>query len=224
MGVLFKFDVEVAVEAIINIYNNPIAYGSDALKYFEPEVLKILKENKYPKPLLKTYMLELYEADIKTPLIIFYSQLWRSVEEEYINRMENITKRGFNRKIITCYLITATRCKYNPNDRSFTLSLFVNPLAAIRNIGHEVFHLHFHEHFFDNIVNLIGRENTHMLKEALTVLLNVEFKDLWFIEDKGYDSHKELREFIVKQWNEDKDFEKLLNSCIKFILVKGGQR
>ena len=56
-----------------------------------------------------------------------------------------------------------------------------------------------------------------VLKEALTVLLNLEFKDLWFIEDEGYKKHKELREFIAQEWKKEKDFEKLLKKCVKYL-------
>jgi len=51
----------------------------------------------------------------------------------------------------------------------------------------------------------------------LTILLNLEFKDLWFVEDRGYDVHKELRNFISDEWKKEKDFEKLLDKCILYL-------
>jgi len=48
-------------------------------------------------------------------------------------------------------------------------------------------------------------------------LLNLEFKDLWFVKDCGYKSHRELRKFISDKWKEEKDFEKLLNSCVVYL-------
>ena len=74
-----------------------------------------------------------------------------------------------------------------------------------------------HKIYWDKIESQIGKDKTGDLKEALTVLLNLEFKDLWFVEDKGYESHKELRDFILEEWKKEKDFEKLLEKCIKFL-------
>ena len=73
--------------------------------------------------------------------------------------------------------------------------------------GHEIMHLHFHNTHWSEIEEKIGKEKTFDLKEALTVLLNIEFKDLWFYMDSGYSLHKELRDFISKIWKEKKDFD-----------------
>ena len=59
-----------------------------------------------------------------------------------------------------------------------------------------------------------GKEKTADLKEALTVLLNLEFRNLWVVEDAGYEVHKELRNFITNKWNEEKDFDILIQKCI----------
>ncbi len=81
-------------------------------------------------------------------------------------------------------------------------------------------HLYFHKFYWDSVEKKLGKEKTSDLKEALTVLLNLEFKDLWFVEDKGYESHKELRNFIMEKWKEEKDFEKLLEKCVEYIRNK----
>ena len=78
-------------------------------------------------------------------------------------------------------------------------------------------HLYFHRFYWKNIEKEIGKEKTGDLKEALTVLLNLEFKDLWFVEDEGYEEHKELREFITQEWKNNKDFEKLLEKCVEYL-------
>ena len=61
-------------------------------------------------------------------------------------------------------------------------------------------HLYFHKFYWDDVEEQIGKEKTGNLKESLTILLNLEFKDLWFDTDYGYKEHKELRNFIEKQW------------------------
>jgi hypothetical protein len=152
--------------------------------------------------------------------LMFYSLLWESIEEDYIERLEKITKKLFNRKKILCYLITAPRCRYSPNERWFMLNIVLSPLVNVKNIGHELFHLHFHEHFFNDISIKLGPEKTHILKEALTVLLNLEFRDLWYSEDRGYASHQELRNFIKNIWEKEKDFDVILELCVKYLLIE----
>ena len=78
-------------------------------------------------------------------------------------------------------------------------------------------HLYFHKFYWNKIETEIGKEKTGDLKEALTILLNLEFKDLWFVEDLGYESHKELRNFIMEKWKEEKDFETLLDKCVEYL-------
>ena len=62
-------------------------------------------------------------------------------------------------------------------------------------------HFHFFEHYWDGIEKQIGINKTDDLKESLTVLLNLEFKDLWFKFDQGYPNHQELRKFISDNVN-----------------------
>ncbi|MEM4605663.1 MAG: hypothetical protein QW103_01330 [Candidatus Pacearchaeota archaeon] len=78
------------------------------------------------------------------------------------------------------------------------------------SIGHEIFHFYFHKFYFEELEKKIGKEKTTDFKEALTVLLNLEFNDLFLIEDKGYENHKDLREFIKEKWSKRKSFDFLI--------------
>jgi len=51
----------------------------------------------------------------------------------------------------------------------------------------------------------------------LTVLLNIEFKDLLLTSDYGYEEHNELREFISESWKREKNFEQLINLCVEYL-------
>ncbi len=57
----------------------------------------------------------------------------------------------------------------------------------------------------------LGKAKYNDLKEALSVLLNVECKDLMSEgkHDKGYPQHAELREQILHFWENEKDIRKL---------------
>jgi hypothetical protein len=78
-------------------------------------------------------------------------------------------------------------------------------------------HLYFHEFYWKDVEKKIGSKKTGDLKESLTVLLNSEFKDLFISPDLGYEEHKELRNFILKSWKEEKDFEKLLDKGVDYL-------
>jgi len=218
MVVKFKLDIERAIASLIDMYKNQNTDGKYFINKLDAQTLKILQDNENPVPLLNTHIIRIHDSKLMPSIILSDMALWESIEKEYIERMENITKRKFNNSKIICYLIISQKCRYNPNDRSFMLNIFDNPFSKMLGIGHELFHLHFHEHFFDNVENILGNKITHDLKEALTVLLNLEFNDLWFLRDAGYPQHQELRKFITETWLKEKDFEKLMDKCIKYLL------
>jgi hypothetical protein len=97
------------------------------------------------------------------------------------------------------------------------VSFFRDLTTALSICGHELLHIQFHNTYWGEIEKQIGKEKTADLKEALTVLLNIEFKDLWFIEDKGYDIHKELRNFISEEWKKERNFKILMNKCVTYL-------
>jgi hypothetical protein len=80
-------------------------------------------------------------------------------------------------------------------------------------------HLDFHNNNWEEIEKRIGKEKTEKLKEALTVLLNLEFRDLWFVKDKGKNSKEQqnLREFIKKEWLKNKNYKSLLEKCVIYL-------
>lgn len=93
--------------------------------------------------------------------------------------------------------------------------LFDSIPGCMLTTAHEIFHLHIHDHFFEAIKNVVGEEKAHDIKEAVTTtLLNLEFRDLWSLSDKGYEKHAELRRFIEEQWKKEKDFYSLLEKCV----------
>jgi hypothetical protein len=93
---------------------------------------------------------------------------------------------------------------------------------ALHTSGHEIMHIHFHNSkHWEVCEKELGWNKTMDLKEALTVLLNLEFYDLWIIPDGGYPNHVELRRYIAQQWKKEKDFDKLIDSSIRWIKNNG---
>lgn len=165
---------------------------------------------------LEEYFRELHQSGFIQIQIKTIEESWEKIEIEFFKRMNHLFKKDYNKKI-TAYLTTSGICPYDPVEPSFMFSLSYSLLKCLANCGHEIMHLYFHEFYWEKIEKEIGAHKTGDLKEALTVLLNLEFKDLWFIEDAGYDSHKELRNFISEAWGKEKNFNNLIDKCIKYL-------
>lgn len=214
--VIFKFDKE---KDLYNIWDLSNA-GNSFRKNFQVDsrIKEICGEKKFEKckKKLADYLSNLHNSKIISIEVEAVEKAWREIENEFFKRMNKLMKNKFSREI-TAYLTTIGTCPYDPEEPSFMFSILYSLPKSLQTCGHEIMHLYFHEFYWDKIEKQIGKEKTADLKEALTILLNLEFKDLWFIEDMGYEQHKELRDFILEEWIKEKDFEILLSRCVKYL-------
>jgi hypothetical protein len=213
--VIFKFDKEKDLWNHWHKSNWKPSFGQFKIN---PKTIEICKGKKFEecKEELANNFRKTYESKMIGLFLESVEKSWREIEEKFFRRMNNLMKNKLNKDIIA-YLTTLSICPYDPKEPSFMFSLFYSLPSALETCGHEIMHLYFHEFYWDKIEKEIGEEKTGKLKEALTVLLNLEFKDLWFAEDKGYEEHKELREFLANEWKKEKDFEKLLEKCVEYL-------
>ena len=147
-----------------------------------------------------------------------YQDSWNAINDEYFRRLEKVTGNKFPFRRITAYLTTQTRCPYNFKEGYFFCSIFSNIPRALLTSGHELMHLDFHNYDGKDVEKGIGKDKASDIKEALTVLLNFEFQDLWFVDDRGKSSseQQELRDYIAQEWRKDRNYKKLLDKCIKY--------
>lgn len=183
-----------------------------------PQLVKKLKGKEFAacQDTLREYSKKVYNPKMIKISENAVNQSWRLIEKKYFDRLEKITGRPFVNKKIKAYLTTVPRCPYNTEDNWFMVNYFSSIPQMLATSGHEIMHLHFHQNYWESMEKKIG-DKTGELKESLTVLLNLEFNDLWFVGDKGYDSHQKLRSFIIKQWEKNKDFDVLLDKCVHYI-------
>lgn len=214
----FVFSREADLKNLHRVCNARYSWG-DPSKGISQEILNIAKGRSFEecKNELGENRKKIYESPIIPVFLKSANDAWRKIGDEYFKRLENIMKKPICAEKFTGRLTTVGRCPYNTEDNSFMVGLFYSIPAVLECAGHEIMHLHFHKYFWDNIEQQIGYERTDDLKESLTKLLDLEFKDLWFVNDGGYEYHKNLRDFIAKEWAEHKDFEKLLENCVHFI-------
>ncbi len=212
--VTFKINLEKDMRNIWNKVNNPPQFGNFNIN---PELIKICKNKSFQesKPKLKSFLNKLYKSDYLETFRNTIQDLWDKIEPEFFNRMDTLMKNSY-KKDITGYITTLDICPYDPNEPSFMVSLYTSLQGAMVTTAHEIMHLYFHEFYWEEVEKKIG-EKTHDLKEALTVLLNLDFLDLWFRKDRGYEIHNKLREFIVKSWKKNKDLDNLLEECILYL-------
>jgi len=166
---------------------------------------------------LSKYLERVYNSGIIPISISSLEKAWEIIEKQFFERMDSIMKNKFTEDIYA-YLTTCGICPYDPKEPSFMFSLFGSIPRQLNVCGHEIMHLYFHKFYWDKVESQIGNKKTKDLKEALTVLLNLEFIDFFFVEDKGYEAHKKLREFIVERWKQEKDFDKLLEKCVEYLI------
>lgn len=123
---------------------------------------------------------------------------------------ETIAERVFGvplKRDITAYLTINTRCPYDLKEGSFFVSISKgNPVLTML---HELWHFYTWERFGSDEQARLGKEKYNDIKEALTVLLNVECNHLLpeGVEDKGYSQHQELRDKINELWKHNPDIE-----------------
>lgn len=224
--IVIKFDKEKDLWNIWDTCNAKSSYGYSWKNSVTPNIFEICHNKKYEKckkELAKT-MRYLYLNPLTKMVAKDIENNWSKISKEYFKRLEKITKRKFPIKKLDVYLTTTTRCPYNPNKKnpSFYVHFFSNTPDALHTMGHELMHIHLHRiDWWKKVENELGREKTNDLKEALTVLLNLEFEDLWIAEDKGYPNHEKLRKYISQQWKKRKDFDKLTGNCIVWIKKNG---
>jgi len=213
--VKFKFDKE---KDLWNHWHKANWKSNWANFQINPYVKNICHNKKFEgcKKKLGENFSKLHNSNILKIHVESVEKAWKGIEKKFFKRMDKLMKNKYN-KDITAYLTTLGICPYDPKEPSFMFSLFYSLPRCLQTCGHEIMHLYFHEFYWDLVEKEIGKDKTGDLKEALTVLLNLEFKDLWFQEDYGYGPHKKLRSFIVKEWRKEPDFDVLLDKCVKYL-------
>jgi len=216
--ITFKFDKNKDTWNIWDKSNRKSSFGEDWGKSIPLRLIEISKGKpiKEAKKNIEKYSTKFYNSDFIKVFIESVKKLWDLEEKEFFNRLEKITGNPFKKKL-TCYITTIGVCPYNISEKWFMCSAFNNLTGAISTIAHETLHFHFFEHDYKKVEKQIGKKKTEDLKESLTILLNLEFRDLCFTTEKGYPNHQELRKFIAEEWKKDKNYEELIKKCVKYL-------
>ncbi len=211
----FIYNLDKDVKNIWDKCNNGAQFGkmnlsSEVVNLCRGYTLKKSKINLFPR------LLAISNSDYMKNFLNVSQKLWNKIEMEYFRRMNKLMDRNYSENIFA-YATTIPICPYDPNEPSFMVSIHYSLQSVMATCGHEIMHLYFHKFYWKDIEKKLGYKKTADLKEALTVLLNEEFFDLWLFKERGYDEHKDLRNFILKSWRKHKDFNLLLGDCVKYL-------
>ncbi|MBD3247003.1 hypothetical protein GF378_00080 [Candidatus Pacearchaeota archaeon] len=216
--VCFKFDKE---KDLFNIWDtcNYKTVLQDVSKGIPLKIIKLCKGNNFEEIKEKiSKELKIIHSSPLIPVIVqSANNSWKKIQNDFFNKLEQITNKKFPNKKITGYLTTVGRCPYSFKESWFMFRFFDSIPGILKTTAHELMHLFFHEYYWDDIEKQVGKEKTNDLKEALTVLLNLEFRHFWFVKDKGYSKHEKLRLFIEDNWKKQKDFDVLLKRCVNYL-------
>ncbi len=139
---------------------------------------------------------------------------WDLVSSEF----HTIAKSVFGTSIpknVTAYLTINSRCPYSIEDNFFYVFIQSKNVRTI--VMHELWHFYTWYTLGKDQEEILGKQKYNDIKEALTVLLNVECSNLFpeGVFDIGYPQHQEIREEILKYWGNDKNIINLWNHLLK---------
>lgn len=209
MKVRFQYDKNKDIWCLLNKGKGSNNSGFPTKVYEE----LVLSYGENPSPENTSAFIDQYIIDKNISIsnyIARYQSEWDIIANEYQKRAEKIFGVSLPKDILG-YLTVNNRCPYRIDENYFYVTM---PASSIRGIVmHELWHFYTWYAFGADQVEKLGTEKYNDMKEALTVLLNIECADLFpeGAQDKGYPQHKELREKVIRLWSEDKNIQKIWN-------------
>jgi len=141
---------------------------------------------------------------------------WNQISKIFWPRAEKIFKTKLPNKQMIGYLTIHNICGYSIRDNYFFITL--TSISSNLIIMHELWHFFIWYSFGKNFkkTNTISKEKYYEIKESLTEILNLEFKDLLGDQiDRGYLPHQKIREKVKKSWIKYKNIKKVVNELLK---------
>lgn len=142
---------------------------------------------------------------------------WGKIKDVAIQRLNQIF--GIDLKgDLTAYLTTDSRCTYSTDNGYFFVSYtsISNPPNLI--ILHELLHFYTNQKYYDALKqDGLSDEQYNNIKESMTVLLNVVFKDLLSnATDKGYPQHQVMRDWMRDEYAKNPDLDALIEKAKRY--------
>ncbi|MBR9703808.1 hypothetical protein GOV12_00215 [Candidatus Pacearchaeota archaeon] len=167
---------------------------------------------------IKDHVLGFHSSEVLPIFLNCLRDSWSLINDDYFNKLRKITDSEIYTDKFTAYLTIAGRCPYSTEDDSFMVSTRRPIFQNLRTCGHELLHLQMEKTHLPQIREDLDFRETEYVNESLTEILNLECKDLWLVNDFGYDEHQILREMIHSWWKNHKDIGTVIENCITYVL------
>lgn len=213
MKVTFKYNQEQDIWCLLKYGKGVTLFPSPTKEY--AELIKKYGEDANEDEIKFFVEKQISDNKInKEEIIKKYQNDWDKISDKFIKVAEKIFELSLSEDV-TAYLTVSDRCPYKIKENLFFVRI-KDPLNATRTTMHELWHFYTWYKFGIIWENKIGKEKYNDIKEALTILLNIECKDLLpeGIIDKGYSQHEELRKKIIILWEENKDINTVWNKLV----------
>jgi hypothetical protein len=216
MRIIFKYNQEKDIQCLLK-YGKGVTFYPTPTKEYEQFVKDFGKEatENEAKIFIKKLIID-NNINIDE-IVLKYQNEWGEIADEFYKIAERIFDISLSSDI-TAYLTINDRCPYSIGNNYFFVRV-QKKLWVKKTTMHEMWHFYTWYKFGITWEEKIGKEKYNDIKEALTVLLNVECKNLLpkDINDEGYIQHKELREKIIELWKETKNIDIIWNSLVQLI-------
>jgi hypothetical protein len=223
--VIFKIDKDldfknhlIGAKAALN---NICKMSPETIEYFK----KLRDANKEDKiKIFNERTLRFYSHDMINFRTLFVKQtqeMWDLIESKYFSKIEEIHKQKFPLETISGVLSTNPSVYgYNFNEENPWFACPCDyPIKAVNTAMHEIMHTFFHKYFWEEYKNKfqLKDEQIYIIKESVTVILDLELSDIKMLPDKGHLGHEIIREKIKEDWLKYKDFKKVLEEACHYI-------
>lgn len=227
--VVFKYDREKDIYNYLNsVYKfNWLHHGREVdnwvVRFLFPEDLERIKTAK-DEDAAQLIIKRIVEKIVRRSKYEFsktknsLEEIWSQKEKLYFKKLELFYNKPIFFSKVTAFMTTLPICPYSLKDRWFMVSYRFCLEEQIRTVCHELMHFMF-LHYYGNLAleKLGSKEKMEILKEALTVFLNSDFKETISVPDRGYPQEKLLREFLLQERSKKRSFATLMEIGIEYL-------
>jgi hypothetical protein len=139
------------------------------------------------------------------------------VKDKLFERMEKVTNRPIYRNNFTCFSTSFPRFPYDYENGYVWISNKRKLEYQIQIFIHELLHFQYFKYFGEKVWDEIGSEKHAELKEAMTIIIDEEFKDITTVQDEGYEIHKNLRKKLLEVWLATKNMDEFIERSINLM-------
>ncbi len=218
-NVIFKYDIEKDVRNV-EIGLETIRNGRKPDQELEL-VIKEYGENPSQEELV-LYVKKYWEGkeQIRDVVVNQLQEYWDSIEGKFFTHLADRMQLDSFFEIETLNGFLSTRCGagYDHKEAWFGVVANNGTLQNTLTAMHEIMHIFFHKQWWVFCSERgVTDKNIWDVKEAVTVLLNLWFKNQIIHTDWGYKEHTQLRKNIIQWFLDSRDFKTTLEKACDYI-------